>query len=103
MMRRRRYQADPRSSMTSVSYLLTYFVPRKMSSLSGLCPLGHFYLQLIRIGQIFNSNTEPTLGNLLYLASSLVLKSFSLFPSLASVRKSPQLIHGNSQCFMGFP
>src|SRR5579859_28891 len=83
------------------------FVPRKLSTFSGLGTLRHLDLKFVGIDEIICCHAEAGRRYLFYrtppeIAIRIRLESFFVFPALARVRLTANAIHGDGQRFVGF-
>ena len=107
MVRRWRYQTDPRCRMAGLGDPWVDLVPRQLATFARLGALRHLDLQFSGIGQVITGNTEASRGHLLDIAvlriSLLVCpgKTLRVFTPLAGVGSAADTVHGDRQGFVG--
>ena len=107
VMRRRGNQAHTRCRVSCLCDPRVYFSCRQMAAFTRFCSLCHLNLDFLCTNQIAAGNTKSTGCYLLdcrasILSTSCRIQTFITLTTLTGIRFTMQVIHGDSQCLMGF-
>mmetsp|Transcript_22651 Transcript_22651/g.65931 ORF Transcript_22651/g.65931 Transcript_22651/m.65931 type:complete len:300 (+) Transcript_22651:1079-1978(+) len=102
VVRRGADQPDTRGGASAFANIVGDFEPWELTPLPRLGPLGHFDLDLVRVGQVVGGHTEPPAGHLLDRRSPVVQEPHRVLASLTRVALGTEPVHGHCQGLVGF-
>ena len=97
MVRRRRDERHPRGRIAGLGDPGVHFFARKVAALTGLGPLRHLDLDLLRAAQVGAGHAEPPGGHLLDLAVPDRSESLRQFAALARIGAGTDRVHCDRQ------
>ena len=103
MVRRRGDQLDAGRRAPGGRHPGIDFGCRKVSAFTGLCPLGHFDLDLFRAQQVLLRDTETAGSHLLDRAVPVCPQPVGGFSAFTRIGTAAQAVHGQGNGLMGLP
>ena len=107
MVGRRTNQRHARGRTTRCGDRIVHFVTWQFTTFTGLGPLSHFDLNLVRVRQVKHVHAETTRGHLLDRRTTIVTviikrETPSILAAFASIALTAQTIHRNRQRLVSF-